>query len=878
MNIPHQVYKIDINNINEPQTRIIECATDSGVRFVDVELWADSVQVTLPEGCTAIAIFVTDGILINDSVTCEISSDLTSVIVPIDNDVIQSKSGIMSVQVEITDAEQNVLALPYAFKVRVKKSILENAKITDESIGTVAEIMKEVAKARGDFANLAEALNYKLSDSDGTVKLGNLAQEILDYIASYGGNGEGGGVTLTQVQTLLADYAKASELDNKEDVSNRVTSITQAFTDESDAKYPTVLALLKYLSDYYYDYSDIYAAFDGIRIDDGNLIVLLPDGEEKSLGSVKGSDYILTDEDKTEIAELVEVEPVTRQKMSDELLKELGLEPNHNLTEKQIEIKRSAYNTFYDGTTTTGSCTSTVLFETPQYVRIVNNMDEDIIVSSVRFADSSDYDTATFTNQNLNHIHELGYLKNDVPAGEELIIPTYEYGITGREFMQLRWQPSTWDGAWNKIECYAIYDTWRPTYTLPDDTGMFIEDLPVKWVYQGFAKNANVQHLLGVVPYYPNTTYNIRGGYYPTTLINTLQVIPLFDDTIFAGYYTNLTHNSGTPNHVPLLSGYTTTQYDTSVNGGADSNYQWAYFTTPSETEINGVKWLAFDMGAISESASTDLGEEYYNAKLDELNDEGLKYRYISRWQDKNAPRRLFTTLVKPNESLQDDGSRYNALYSNSGSPLANAKWVLFGDSLTDRYGGHDISSNYFASKIAREFGMDLDNRAKSGSNIYSGGSGNYTSVSGIIKLDEYLAEIEAGTIEQADYITVAFGTNTFKAQMGTNDDTSETNTSVYGATKYFIEKIREKVPNAVFGFVLSPRQDWGSNDPNNARDLNGAREAIKTVCEEYGVPYIDMSKESGITVDMLPDGIHISSDQSQKLYYHAMRRFMIGL
>lgn len=314
MNIPHQVYKIDINNINEPQTRIIECATDSGVRFVDVELWADSVQVTLPEGCTAIAIFVTDGILINDSVTCEISSDLTSVIVPIDNDVIQSKSGIMSVQVEITDAEQNVLALPYAFKVRVKKSILENAKIADESIGTVVEIMKEVAKARGDFANLAEALNYKLSDSDGTVKLGNLAQEILDYIASYGGNGEGGGVTLTQVQTLLADYAKASELDNKEDISNRVTSFTQAFTDESDAKYPTVLALLKYLSDYYYDYSDIYAAFDGIRIDDGNLIVLLPDGEEKSLGSVKGekgdtgangSDYILTDTDKTDIANIV---------------------------------------------------------------------------------------------------------------------------------------------------------------------------------------------------------------------------------------------------------------------------------------------------------------------------------------------------------------------------------------------------------------------------------------------------------------------------------------------------------------------------------------------------------------------------------------------
>ena len=95
-----------------------------------------------------------------------------------------------------------------------------------------------------------------LANGDGTVKLANLAQDILDYIVAHS-NGEGGGVTLTQVQTLLADYAKSSELDNKEDISNRVTSFTQAFTDESGIKYPTVLALLKYLEDYYYDFDEV---------------------------------------------------------------------------------------------------------------------------------------------------------------------------------------------------------------------------------------------------------------------------------------------------------------------------------------------------------------------------------------------------------------------------------------------------------------------------------------------------------------------------------------------------------------------------------------------------------------------------------------------
>jgi hypothetical protein len=38
------------------------------------------------------------------------------------------------------------------------------------------------------------------------------------------------------------------------------------------------------------------------------------------------------------------------------------------------------------------------------------------------------------------------------------------------------------------------------------------------------------------------------------------------------------------------------------------------------------------------------------------------------------------------------------------------------------------------------------------------------------------------------------------------------------------------------------------------------------------------MEAESGITVDMLPDGVHISSRQANNLYYHAMRRFLMGL
>ena len=577
---------------------------------------------------------------------------------------------------------------------------------------------------------------------------------------------------------------------------------------------------------------------------------------------------------------------ITQEKLSDELVTKLGLEPNHHLTEVKLTLHNGPYNSFWVGTDT-GSCTSTELFETPQYIKIVNNHTCNINKANVRFADINDFENATFKGG--YSYHQEGYFKDTIPKGEELIIPTFEWGSKPHKYMQISYQPSDWSNAWNNIEIYAIYDTWKPTYKIPNDEEsreIFLEDLPMKWVV-----TSNTGHawcgLYCAVPYYPNFTYHIRGGYYATVAINTLSVYGIYDD--ISVFDTPQYCIVGMSNTVPNINACTlggTTQYDTSVNGGKDFNYQWAYFKTPTEEECTGLKWILIQFSIETDSNGAyikgiNITQEYVNYVLENssLFNGKSKYQYISRWQDKDIPRKHTTQLRKINPNLNDDGTIYQSFNTlNEYSPMANSRWVLFGDSLTDNYGGHDRASEYFASKIANEFNMNLDNRAKSGSNIYAGGGGNYTSVSGIVMLDAYLAEIEAGTTPQADYITVAFGTNTFKTDMGTNEDTSETYTSVYGATKYFIEKIREKVPNAVLGFVLSPRQNWGSNDPNNVRDLNGAREAIKTVCDEYGVPYIDMSTQSGITVDMLPDGIHISSEQSQRLYYHAMRRFMMGL
>ena len=250
--------------------------------------------------------------------------------------------------------------------------------------------------------------------------------------------------------------------------------------------------------------------------------------------------------------------------------------------------------------------------------------------------------------------------------------------------------------------------------------------------------------------------------------------------------------------------------------------------------------------------------------------------------------------LKKENESFRDE------------PPYRNKRWCLFGDSLTDSYGGHswDMSTSnvggdgwkdttervpwtgyFFASRIAREFGLTIDNRAKSGSNINTASNSSYTNVNGCAMLDGLIAEVEAGTTEAPDYITVAFGGNGYISQLGTIDDTSENKETTVGAVKYFIEQIRTKFPNAVLGFVLNPMGSWKAEDsspaPNPNKDIDATRTMIKSVLDlpEYGgIPYIDMSTQSGITLDMLPDKIHISSKEANNLYYHAMRRFMLGL
>lgn len=229
-------------------------------------------------------------------------------------------------------------------------------------------------------------------------------------------------------------------------------------------------------------------------------------------------------------------------------------------------------------------------------------------------------------------------------------------------------------------------------------------------------------------------------------------------------------------------------------------------------------------------------------------------------------------------------------IYPVKYSPLRGKHLVVFGDSLMDVHGGHVLNKVPYDGdfseddkplvKICYEFGMTLDNRARAGSNISTHVTQGYTDVNGKVMLDAYIAEVNAGTAKAPDYILIAFGTNEYAANAGTAEDASSNTDTYAGAMKYFIETVRANFQSCVFGFVLPPQCDWSIasvtyKDPSKARDV--ALEVL--ALDDYAVPYIDMWTESGITAAMATDGVHVNKEGAGKiLYYHALRRFMMGL
>lgn len=240
ISLAHKSITIDVNDRNAPNIVAIANVNDKAVRYLDVMLTASGEKLTFAD-CTVTATFATDGYLISDSVACTLNSTADVITVPLEN--FKSMSGFLAIEIKIANGETQVLNTPLALKVKVTPSLLDKSMISKDSVGTAAEICREVATARGK----SSSLNARLNGIDSAVS--NKADKSTVSQLS---------AKVQTAEKALTGKANATDVANalksKEDHSNKVSSKTD-ITD-SNTNYPSI----KYLGEYYYDANEAYSS------------------------------------------------------------------------------------------------------------------------------------------------------------------------------------------------------------------------------------------------------------------------------------------------------------------------------------------------------------------------------------------------------------------------------------------------------------------------------------------------------------------------------------------------------------------------------------------------------------------------------------------
>lgn len=257
---------VDVNNPIIPYNVYVANVLDSNVRYLEITLYQNGNVIALSNEATATASLVTDDVLIDDSVECTISNNIITV--PLED---LQRHGNLGVQVTVTE-DTKVLAIPFPIQVRVTPNIAEEAQIDDDSLGSYAEVVREIAAARGDYLDLKGRLDGEFDriDDDIAAKMNKLGEGSAGMIIlSDGSNGVdrsiysiatsaadgsfNAGVT-NKVPTVSAVEQRINgkgfltahqDISGKEDKSNKVTSLSESATDTQYPSAKTVYDALK---------------------------------------------------------------------------------------------------------------------------------------------------------------------------------------------------------------------------------------------------------------------------------------------------------------------------------------------------------------------------------------------------------------------------------------------------------------------------------------------------------------------------------------------------------------------------------------------------------------------------------------------------------
>lgn len=175
MNVPAQTVQFEITDLQPTFLDYIQSQKDENTRTFNIQFLFEGDVLSL-SGCTATATVTINNIMIEQELACEVNETNNYVTVVVN----APYSGVMAVQVTLTDGT-NTLTMPRPLFVRVARDIAETAQIDDNTHGSFAEVVREVADARGNYATLAQAINAKMDVNDATVYHVDTTTQTLTY-------------------------------------------------------------------------------------------------------------------------------------------------------------------------------------------------------------------------------------------------------------------------------------------------------------------------------------------------------------------------------------------------------------------------------------------------------------------------------------------------------------------------------------------------------------------------------------------------------------------------------------------------------------------------------------------------------------------------
>ena len=291
---------IAISHVDDKYSEVLEVAVKQNDRFVYMG------------GATVIARMVLHrdkDYLLSDDVTCSVNAN-GNILIPFDNAVVKTSQGVVKIEVNITrDADE--LTLQFPLWVSVTGSILDNAEVTPESEGTIPDLLKDAADALEAATEALEAsIASGVVNQNGTITFFDENGDPLftttgeSVIGPKGDNGDTGaagadGYSPT-VSTTNLDAQTLVTVTDKNGAHNFYvkdgSSVTNAAVDENG---DLIISIQQKPT------SSVHPTIHTLEVNAGHVVGAAGAKGDKGDKGDTGNDYVLTSQDKTDIANIV---------------------------------------------------------------------------------------------------------------------------------------------------------------------------------------------------------------------------------------------------------------------------------------------------------------------------------------------------------------------------------------------------------------------------------------------------------------------------------------------------------------------------------------------------------------------------------------------